>query len=98
MIELTIFHWVLIILAGYNFIVFLTYGWDKLLAGGSARRVSEKVLLLLALFGGSAGALLGMNFFRHKTKKISFQFKLIIILLLQAGIVYGVYYLYINYL
>ena len=31
-------------------------------------RISEKTLLLTGFLGGAAGALLGMRFFRHKTK------------------------------
>jgi uncharacterized membrane protein YsdA (DUF1294 family) len=72
-------------LAALNVITFLVYGFDKWMAGGRARRVPEAVLWALALVGGSAGALLGMQFFRHKTRKVSFQFVLALILLLQAA-------------
>ena len=48
---------------------FLIFGVDKLLAKHPRfrQRVPEKNLLLLAVVGGSVGALLGMYLFRHKT-------------------------------
>lgn len=52
-----------------NVITFLVYGIDKYLAYKEKRRVSEKLLLTLALCFGIIGALLGMKVFRHKTKK-----------------------------
>ena len=36
-------------------------------------RISEKILLLLSIMGGSVGALCAMYFFHHKTKKIKFK-------------------------
>ena len=71
-----------------NIITFFYFGLDKLKAQIASRRISEKTLWLLSLIGGSLGALLGMNFFRHKTKKISFQAGFAIILALQIGICY----------
>lgn len=51
---------------------FIVMGTDKLLAKAQKRRVPEVTLFLLALIGGSVGALLGMILFRHKTKHRSF--------------------------
>jgi len=95
--DFTIFHWGLIFLGAYNLGVFVIYGFDKMSAHSQSWRISEKALLLLALFFGSPGALLGMYIFRHKTKKMSFQVWLYLILLIQAGLAYLVYYFYINY-
>ena len=52
-----------------NTVTFLIFGVDKLLAKHPRfrQRVPEKNLLLLAVVGGSVGALLGMSLFRHKT-------------------------------
>ena len=52
-----------------NTVTFLIFGVDKLLAKHPRfrQRVPEKNLLLLAVVGGSVGALLGMYLFRHKT-------------------------------
>ena len=44
-----------------NVITFLVYGIDKYLAYKEKRRVSEKLLLTLALCFGIIGALLGMK-------------------------------------
>ena len=51
-----------------SFVSFISYGLDKKKAKSNAWRISEKFLLLSALFGGAIGALLGMKTFRHKTK------------------------------
>ena len=56
-------------------VTFLTYGYDKLIAGSGRTRVPEKVLLALAFLGGTLGALAGMWLFRHKTAKESFRLK-----------------------
>jgi uncharacterized membrane protein YsdA (DUF1294 family) len=54
--------------AALNGILFITMGLDKGKAKKGAWRVSEAALLRMGLFGGGAGGLLGMAFFRHKTK------------------------------
>ena len=51
-----------------NIIAFFYFGIDKLKSQLNNRRVSEKTLWILSAIGGSIGALIGMNFFRHKTK------------------------------
>ena len=71
-----------------NSISFFYIGIDKMKAQVNRRRVSEKTLWLLALIGGSLGTLLGMHFFRHKTKKISFQTILAVILAVQLWLIY----------
>lgn len=68
-----------------NILAFFYYGFDKTRSQiDNARRVSEKTLWLLALIGGSVGALAGMRFFRHKTKKASFQAGIAVIVALQV--------------
>ena len=65
-------HIVLMILIVYlvliNFAAFFLYRADKKRAKSGKWRISEKALLLIALFGGSLGAFLAMQIFRHKTK------------------------------
>ena len=43
---------ILIYLAAVNLAAFIVYGWDKRLAVRERYRISEKTLILLALFGG----------------------------------------------
>lgn len=71
-----------------NLISFFNIGLDKLKSQLSHWRTKETTLWLLALLGGSLGTLLGMNFFRHKTKKNSFQIILALIFFLQIIIIY----------
>ena len=54
-------------------ITFILYGYDKAQARISGWRVSEKTLHVFEFFGGWPGALIGQQFFRHKTAKLSYQ-------------------------
>jgi uncharacterized membrane protein YsdA (DUF1294 family) len=74
-------------LIAINLVTFLVYAYDKAQAKRKAWRVSERELLVLALIGGSLGALSGMYIFRHKTAKRSFQVRLLIILLVQIALI-----------
>lgn len=67
-----------------NVATVLVYGYDKAIAGSGRRRIPERTLLGLAVFGGSVGALLAMWMFRHKTAKRSFRSKVAVIVGLQA--------------
>ncbi|HJB46367.1 MAG TPA: DUF1294 domain-containing protein [Candidatus Mediterraneibacter surreyensis] len=59
-------------LAVINFTTWVAYGLDKGRAKSGKWRIPERTLLLLALAGGSLGALAGMIMFRHKTRKPKF--------------------------
>jgi uncharacterized membrane protein YsdA (DUF1294 family) len=61
----------LIILLIVNFISLIFFGLDKLWAMRGGMRVPESSLLSLA-FLGPFGAFLGMQLFRHKTRKPKF--------------------------
>jgi uncharacterized membrane protein YsdA (DUF1294 family) len=74
-------------------VTFCTYGFDKSAAGSGRRRVPEKVLLALAFAGGTAGAMLGMRLFRHKTVKSSFRIKFLLVVVLQIALVAAFYLL-----
>ena len=75
--------WYLLII---NLVAFVCYAIDKLMAKRNAPRVSELALLLLALAGGSVGAWIGMQVWRHKTKHAKFRFGVPILLLLQVAL------------
>ena len=51
-------------------------------------RISEATLLSLAVFGGSIGALLGMQVWHHKTMHKKFKYGLPLILLAQIALIY----------
>ena len=51
-----------------NILTFAVYGIDKWKARQGSWRISEATLLMLAVIGGTIGALLGMQVWRHKTK------------------------------
>ena len=55
-----------------NVSTFILYGIDKKKAIKHKFRISENTLIFSAFIGGSLGALLGMQFFRHKTKHPKF--------------------------
>ena len=63
----------LIWLGATSVLAFVLFGWDKLLAKLRRRRVPEAALLGCALLGGSAGGMLGMALFHHKTRKPLFR-------------------------
>jgi len=69
---------------------FLFYGYDKRQSLRSGWRIPEVVLHLLALVGGSPGALAGQIFFRHKTRKLKFRIVFAAIVILQ--VVLGYFY------
>ena len=56
-----------------NIAAFGMYGMDKRKAIRKQWRIPEAQLLAVAVIGGSAGALLGMQFFHHKTRKWKFR-------------------------
>ena len=78
---------VLVWAAGYllliNLVAFLLMGLDKRRARRNRWRISEKTLFLSAVLGGSAGALVGMYLFHHKTRHWYFRYGLPALLVLQ---------------
>ena len=78
---------IILYLIAINVVTFLVYGLDKWKAKRDAWRISETTLLLLAAAGGSVGALLGMQIFRHKTKHVKFTVGVPVILLVQVALV-----------
>ena len=92
-----LFYYLIVI----NIVTFLLYGIDKwrstsgrLLPTGRKKakqgswRISEATLLLLAVIGGSLGALLGMQVWHHKTLHKKFKYGLPLILLAQITLIY----------
>jgi uncharacterized membrane protein YsdA (DUF1294 family) len=89
-----ILQWDVVIawLISITLVTLFAYRMDKMIAGSERTRVPERILLLLALAGGSLGAILGMYFVgeHHKTSKSSFMIPFYVILAVQVVLV-GVY-------
>lgn len=72
-----------------NVAAFFAFGIDKARSRRvGVQRTPEKTLWILMVLGGTIGALLGMNYFRHKTKKLSFQAVAALILAAQIFLLY----------
>ncbi|MBQ7399540.1 MAG: DUF1294 domain-containing protein [Clostridia bacterium] len=56
-----------------NILTFLLFGFDKIRAKKKGYRIPEAVLILLSLFFGGVGAMLGMVIFNHKTNRMPFR-------------------------
>jgi uncharacterized membrane protein YsdA (DUF1294 family) len=69
-----------------NFIAFILMYIDKQKAKKHKWRISEATLIGSSVIGGSIGMLLGMHYFRHKTKHKKFTILGPAILILQIGI------------
>ena len=71
-----------------NLFAFVLYGIDKRKAKYGQWRISEKTLIGVAVIGGSAGAILGMCLFHHKTRHWYFRYGLPLIFVIQSVIVW----------
>ena len=71
-----------------SLIGFVIMFFDKKKAIKHQWRIKEITLFTIAALLGSPGILLGMYFFRHKTKHLSFVFGIPAILLIQIMLVY----------
>ena len=70
-----------------NIIAFLAMFIDKKRAEKGEWRIKESTLLILAIIGGSIGAIAGMYLFRHKTKKLKFTVGFPVILITQIALI-----------
>lgn len=75
-----------------NIISFIVCYADKRAAIKHKSRVPEKRLFAFALLGGAVGMLLGMLFFRHKTRQWRFVIGIPLIILIQIIALYFVQY------
>lgn len=81
MIRYFLFYLILV-----NAAAFCIYGIDKKSAVNHKWRISEKTLLGVAVLGGSIGALAGMRFFHHKTRKMKFFIGVPLILIFETAV------------
>lgn len=82
------FEWLAAYFVILNLCGFLSMYIDKKRAIKHQWRISEKTLFLIALLGGSAGSILGMNRFRHKTKHWRFTVGMPVILAVQIALLF----------
>lgn len=83
--------YIIIYLIVINLIAFLAMYIDKRKARYGKWRIPEQTLFILALIGGSIGAITGMYVFRHKTKKLRFSIGFPVILILQIILIISVW-------
>ena len=74
-----------------NLVAFFTMYIDKRKARYGKWRIPEQSLFILALIGGSIGAITGMYTFRHKTKKLRFSIGFPMILILQIILIFSIW-------
>ncbi len=74
-----------------NIIAFLAMFIDKRKAKYGKWRIKEHTLFILALIGGSVGAVIGMYTFRHKTKKARFFIGFPVILIVEVLLGFMIY-------
>ena len=84
---------IVIYLIVINVVTFFIYGIDKWKAMRSKWRISEAMLLGLAVIGGSTGAWLGMKVWHHKTMHKKFKYGIPVIIVIQLFII-GYFILY----
>ena len=74
-------------LLAVNVLTFIVYGVDKWKAQRGRWRVPEATLMGLAALGGSVGAWMAMQLFRHKTQKKKFRYGVPALFVLQVAAV-----------
>lgn len=83
--------YIIIYLLIINIIAFFAMWLDKRKAKKGAWRIPENSLMILALLGGSIGAIAGMYTFRHKTKKLRFTIGFPVILISEVLLAIWIY-------
>lgn len=79
----------ILIVVAINVLTVIRFWQDKQRAIAGLRRIPESDLLGLALIGGTPGAFLARQLFRHKTRKQPFSTYLSLIAVVQAGAIAG---------
>lgn len=75
-----------------NIATFLMYGVDKWNAKHNLRRIPEKTLLGITAAGGSLGACVGMQLFRHKIRKPRFYLGVPFMLIVHIAFLIYIYH------
>lgn len=69
-----------------NLATLVLYKLDKMSSRNGGARIPEYILLLVGFLGGTIAALVAQQLFRHKTRKLSFQFKFWALTMLQLAL------------
>jgi len=85
--SLLIISAILLLVNAYGLIIM---GIDKGKASRNKRRYSEKHLFIVAFSGGAVGIYLGMHYYRHKTRHVSFRLGIPLIIILNVYIIYNI--------
>ena len=80
-------RWLFLWVLAASILDFVLMAVDKRRAKRGAWRVKERTFFLVALAGGSPGAILGMWIFRHKTRHWYFKYGLPAILFAQLALI-----------
>ena len=80
-------RWLFLWVLAASILDFVLMAVDKRRAKRGAWRVKERTFFLVALAGGSPGAILGMWTFRHKTRHWYFKYGLPAILFAQLALI-----------
>lgn len=81
--------WLLIL----NILSYQVMASDKRKAKKNSRRVPERTLFTWAAVGGALGIWIAMQKKRHKTQHVSFRFGIPALLLLNAAVYGGLFYI-----
>jgi len=74
-----------------SLLTFLIYAVDKAAAKKGGWRIKESTLHLLSFIGGWPGALVAQKTLRHKTRKQPFRFIFWVTVILNIGLLVGLY-------
>jgi uncharacterized membrane protein YsdA (DUF1294 family) len=69
-----------------NAAAFTAFAIDKHRAQAGEYRIPERTLLMLAMVGGTSGAIAAQRLLRHKTRKEPFRTYLLLIAVAQAAV------------
>lgn len=83
----------LIYYAVISFISFFLTVYDKTAAQAGKRRIPEKVLLAVGIFGGACAEWLTMLLIRHKTRRKKFMVTLPVFAVVHLAVIIGAFYL-----
>ncbi|AVH15673.1 DUF1294 domain-containing protein [Enterobacter sp. SGAir0187] len=75
-----------------NVLTVVIYGADKMAARKGMRRVPEATLLVFGVTGGWPGAIVGQQFFRHKTQKQPFKTYFFLSIVVSIAVMAAVYH------